>query len=72
MNEPSSQPRLVGGENRLLSPDTVGNLTTLSRTTIWRLTKAGSFPKPVRVSAGRVAYRANDIDAWLNDIAQAA
>ncbi len=40
--------------------------TSLSLPTIWREQRAGRFPKYIRLSAGRVALRAADLDAWLN------
>jgi prophage regulatory protein len=36
-----------------------------SRPHIWRLYKAGKFPKPVKLSASRNAWLASDIDVWL-------
>jgi prophage regulatory protein len=36
----------------------------ISRTTAWRLQKAGEFPKPYVVSPGRVAYRESEVEAW--------
>lgn len=38
----------------------------VSLPTIWREQRAGRFPKYIRLSAGRVALRAADLDAWLN------
>lgn len=42
----------------------VCELTTWSKTTLWRERKAGRFPKPVKVSPGRVAYVREQVDAW--------
>ena len=39
----------------------------LSRTTIYRRIAAGTFPKPEPISAGLVAWRESDIDAWQAD-----
>lgn len=36
----------------------------ISRTTAWRLQKAGDFPSPYVVSPGRVAYRESEVEAW--------
>lgn len=38
--------------------------TGLSRSTLWRLERAGNFPKRRRLSPGRVAWRSEEIDAW--------
>ena len=37
----------------------------LSRTTIWRLRRAGEFPQPIRLSANAVGWHAHDIYEWL-------
>ena len=39
--------------------------TRLSRTTIYRRIDAGTFPRPVPISAGLVAWYETDIDAWV-------
>jgi prophage regulatory protein len=37
-----------------------------SAPTLWRKVKAGTFPKPVKLSAGVTAWRVSDIRAWLS------
>ena len=37
----------------------------LSRTTIWRLRRAGKFPQPIRLSANAIGWPAHVIDKWL-------
>ena len=37
----------------------------LSRTTIWRLRRAGEFPQPIRLSANAVGWPVHLIDEWL-------
>jgi predicted DNA-binding transcriptional regulator AlpA len=54
-------PRL---HDRLLPWKTVKDLTGLSRTTAWRLQKAGDFPVPVSISPGRVGWRESEVAAW--------
>ena len=39
--------------------------TGLSRTTIWRLEREGSFPKRVQISRNAVAWRESDVAAWI-------
>ena len=39
----------------------------LSRTTIWRLRRAGVFPQPIRLSANAVGWPAHVIDEWLSE-----
>lgn len=37
----------------------------LSRPTIYRKISDGTFPKPVRISTGRVGWFVDDVDVWL-------
>jgi prophage regulatory protein len=36
-----------------------------SRVQLWRLMKAGKFPRPVQISEQRNAWREEDIDHWM-------
>lgn len=36
-----------------------------SKTTLWRRVQAGEFPKPVRLSEGITAWRAEDLRQWI-------
>lgn len=38
--------------------------TGLSRTTAWRLQRAGDFPRPYVISPGRVGYLECEVEAW--------
>ncbi len=50
----------------------VCELTTYSKTTLWREIRATRFPHPIRISPCRVAFSRDQVDAWLNaKIAQA-
>lgn len=49
---------------RFLSWKEVARATGLSRTTAWRLQKRDDFPAAYTLSPGRVAYRADEVDAW--------
>lgn len=51
-------------QDRLLPWRSVKDLTGLSRTTAWRLQKAGDFPIPVAISPGRVGWRESELTAW--------
>ncbi|WP_154725258.1 helix-turn-helix transcriptional regulator [Brevundimonas mediterranea] len=53
-----------GSDDRLLAWPRVQDITGLSRTTAWRLQRAGSFPSPVRISVNRVAWRESELTAW--------
>lgn len=41
--------------------------TALSRTTIYRRIAAGSFPPPVPISDGLVAWYESDVDDWIEN-----
>lgn len=57
----------------LLSPKQVCASLSLSRTTLWRLTRRDpEFPKAVRISGNRIAFRASEIHAWVESRPQAA
>ena len=51
--------------NSLMTIQQVCDATSLSRTTIWRLQQRNEFPKNLRLSTARVAFRVSDIDAWI-------
>ena len=36
-----------------------------SKATLWRKVKAGTFPKPVKLSEGITAWQVTDIEAWF-------
>jgi len=43
----------------------VCRLTTFSPTTLWRRIKDGSFPAPITISKGRVAWSRISVDSWI-------
>ena len=50
--------------DRTLCFKRVRELTDLSRTTVWRLQRCGAFPKPLKISPGRIGWLEGDILAW--------
>jgi predicted DNA-binding transcriptional regulator AlpA len=40
--------------------------TGLSRTTLWRLERKGSFPTRVQLGLNSVGWRVEEIDAWID------
>ena len=50
----------------IVSVKDVVRLTTLSRTSLWRLVRAGQLAPPVALSPGRVAWRESDVEAFLS------
>jgi predicted DNA-binding transcriptional regulator AlpA len=53
-------------KRRLLAFTEVRELTGLSRATVWRLERAGRFPRRRQITRGRVGWRADEIDAWVD------
>ena len=51
--------------DRVLSTRSTMALTTLSRTSLWRLSRQGSFPSPIQLSQSRIGWRESDVNAWL-------
>jgi len=59
-------------ENEAFLPmSRVLGMVGLSRTTIWRLERAGDFPKSISISPGRKAYRESEVYAWMTARAEA-
>lgn len=52
-------------ENQILDEKSVKKLTSLSRTTRWRLERAGLFPKRVQLSNNRVGWHLAEVKKWL-------
>lgn len=53
--------------DRFMRERDVLEVTSLSRTTLWRLMKNGQFPIAVRISPGRVGWRESTIITWLEN-----
>lgn len=52
--------------HNLLRRPAVESRTGLSRSTIYDWMNKGMFPKPVKLGTRLVAWRENDIEAWMN------
>lgn len=46
----------------------VVELTSLSKSTIYRMISAGVFPASIALSQRAVAWRVSDVDAWLDSL----
>jgi len=44
----------------------------LSRSTIWRKERAGTFPRKVKIGSRAVGYLISDLDTWLQSLKEAA
>lgn len=60
----ASEPSSTGAE-RMLSIAEVIRLTGACRSSIYAWTKAGLFPKGVKIGLRRVAWRASELEAWM-------
>ena len=54
-------------QSRLLTRGEVCDRTGLSYSTIWRLERAGEFPARRRLSKGRVAWFAEEVERWVQE-----
>lgn len=63
---------VLGLRYTLLDIDEVARVTSLSKPTIWRMVKNGGFPKPKRISARRVAWESDRIQAHLDSLEEAS
>lgn len=52
--------------SRLLSLKDVSSMTSLSKSTIYRLLRMGRFPAQKQITVGRVAWLASEVDEWIN------
>ena len=52
-------------DERFLVWPQVHRLVPLSRSTIWRKIRNRSFPAPIKISEGRVAWLERDVEAWI-------
>ncbi len=53
-------------ESKFLTQKQVVDLVGLSRTTIWRLERAGQFPRRLQVSAKAVRWNQTEIFEWIS------
>jgi prophage regulatory protein len=50
---------------RLLSPRATAARTSASFRSIQRWVRDGSFPRPVKLGAGRIGFYESEVNAWL-------
>ena len=58
---------MQGKLDRFMRERDVLEVTSLSRTTLWRVIKLGKFPRAVAISPGRVGWRESSIASWQQD-----
>ena len=50
---------------KILRPRTVVQMVGLSRTTLWRLEKAGLFPMRRKISFGAIGWLESEVLKWI-------
>ena len=56
----------------LLPRKAVEKLAGISRATIYRMIKAGKFPRPLSIGTGAVRWRQSDVTAWQQSLSTTA
>jgi prophage regulatory protein len=62
----------VTAQSRFISIPEFVKRSSLSRATVYNLIEAGDLPKPVRLTANRVAWPSQIVDAWFASKMEAA
>lgn len=52
----------------LLRRSEVEKIAGISRATIYRLMKAGKFPRPVSIGTSAIRWKQSDVTAWLQSL----
>jgi prophage regulatory protein len=58
--------------NTLIRIKDLIKIIPISRASIWRLSRAGKFPRPIRLAVRTTAWRKSEIEAWLREREAAA
>lgn len=58
---------LIMTESPFLSPSEVTVISRISAVTRWRQEKLGHFPKRIKLTSRKIAYRRSDIEEWSRD-----
>ncbi|MGZ8183454.1 MAG: helix-turn-helix transcriptional regulator [Methylobacter sp.] len=59
-------------ETQIIRLATVIALTQISRSSIYKFVKDGTFPAPLKLSARSVGWLATDIQDWINSRSRCA
>jgi prophage regulatory protein len=68
MQEAETEDRALGGPRRMLNEKQVLEIIPVSRTTLFRIEKAGRFPRSTYISPNRRIWFADEIIAWQNAV----
>ena len=56
--------------NKLISIREACQITSLSRTTLWKMIHNGQFPKPIELECDRKAFLASELQEWIERLAE--
>lgn len=71
MKDRRTAPANVTPLDRLLSLSEVRQVTSFSRSSIYRMVADGMMPAPLKIGASRIAWRSSDLNAWLSTLPKA-
>jgi prophage regulatory protein len=63
---PSKPPRAHSG-TLIKSKEDVIRLIGVSEATLWRMWKRGDFPRPIRLSVGRIGWIESELTKWIEE-----
>ena len=58
----------ASGPRRMLVEDQILDIIPVSRSTLWRMERAGKFPRATYISANRRVWFEDEIIAWQNTV----
>ena len=67
-SEEAVEPAPLPDDRTMLQMRDVTRLTGLSKSTIKRQVVAGTFPKPLKLSARRLGWLAQEVNAWFSQL----
>ena len=56
---------MIGENTGLMTTAEVCDYLRISRTTLWRMTKAGTFPRPLKLNGATGRYRREWVVEWV-------
>ncbi len=59
-------------EQQILREKEILKVVGLSRTTVWRKEKAGTFPRRVKLGARAVGWTRSSVEEWLQNLEEQA
>ena len=62
----TKQPSTTLPESGYIRVNDLIKIIPFSASTVWRKSKKGSFPKPVKLSEQITAWRVEDVRAWMD------